>query len=72
MSDGTRVKLPLTQQHMADALGLSLVHTNKTLKVLSARGLVEWSEGYLRILNRGALTELSLYERDSKRRLPLM
>jgi hypothetical protein len=27
-----RVRFPFTQQHLADAIGLSLVHTNKTLK----------------------------------------
>ena len=30
------VQFPLTQQHLADTLGMSLVHTNKTLKRLSA------------------------------------
>ncbi len=30
VTDGT-FAFPLTQQHIADALGLSLVHTNKTL-----------------------------------------
>jgi CRP-like cAMP-binding protein len=29
---------PLTQQHIADALGLSLVHTSKTLARLRRRG----------------------------------
>ena len=33
------VPFPLTQQHIADALGLSLVHTNKTLRKLELRGL---------------------------------
>ena len=28
------VELPLTQQHLADTLGMSLVHMNKTLKRL--------------------------------------
>ncbi len=34
---------PFTQTHVADTLGLSLVHTNKTLKKLRDRGLIEWS-----------------------------
>lgn len=33
------VPFPLTQQHVADGLGLSLVHTNKTLRKLEKRGL---------------------------------
>jgi CRP-like cAMP-binding protein len=34
----TGVPFPLTQQHIADGLGLSLVHTNKTLRKLEHRG----------------------------------
>jgi len=35
--------LPFKQQDLADALGLSLVHTNKTLKALKDQQLVNWS-----------------------------
>ncbi|MFN7103273.1 MAG: Crp/Fnr family transcriptional regulator [Pseudorhizobium sp.] len=35
-------QLPLTQQHVADTLGLSLVHTNKTLRKLTDGGLIRW------------------------------
>ena len=41
------VPYPLTQQHVADALGLSLVHTNKTLRQLERRGLHHIREGRL-------------------------
>ncbi|MEM8750654.1 MAG: Crp/Fnr family transcriptional regulator [Pseudomonadota bacterium] len=34
---------PFTQTHVADTLGLSLVHTNKTLRKLQQRGLIRWS-----------------------------
>ena len=33
---------PFTQQHIADALGLSLVHTNKTLRRLYNMKVVRW------------------------------
>ena len=39
-------EFPLTQQHIADALGLSLVHTNKTLAQLRRMGMFpqyEWN-----------------------------
>jgi len=41
---------PLTQQHIADGLGLSLVHTNRTMRKLERRGLyrVEGSRLHLR------------------------
>jgi CRP-like cAMP-binding protein len=35
------VPFPLIQQHIADGLGLSLVHTNKTLRKLERRGLAD-------------------------------
>ena len=41
------VPFPLTQQHIADGLGLSLVHTNKTLRKLEQRGLHRIEDGRL-------------------------
>jgi CRP-like cAMP-binding protein len=41
-ADGSLL-FPLTQQHLADALGLSRVHVQRTLRVLSKRGLCVWS-----------------------------
>ena len=35
--------VPFTQTHLADTLGLSLVHTNKTLRKLQDRRLIRWS-----------------------------
>ena len=33
-------ELPMTQEHLADCLGLTPVHVNRTLKVLEAKGLI--------------------------------
>jgi CRP/FNR family transcriptional regulator, anaerobic regulatory protein len=52
--DGS-VPLPFRQQDLADALGLSLVHTNKTLKRLREAGLARWNERTLQIPDRSAL-----------------
>ncbi|MDP9043820.1 MAG: Crp/Fnr family transcriptional regulator [Pseudomonadota bacterium] len=52
------VPFPLTQQHIADALGLSLVHTNKTLRKLERRGLHRIDEGRLFLLDPKALARL--------------
>lgn len=35
--------VPFTQTHLADTLGLSLVHTNKTLRKLQDRHAIRWS-----------------------------
>jgi CRP-like cAMP-binding protein len=56
------VRLPLTQQHLADALGLSLVHTNKTIRKLSDLGLIVWKNGYCTVLNESALREIAGYD----------
>ncbi len=53
------VPFPLTQQHLADALGLSLVHTNKTLRRLERRGLHTLVNGRLRLRDVNALEQLA-------------
>ena len=63
---------PINQQHIADALGLSLVHTNKTLRRLSALGLHELKNGRLRMLNTRALARIAEYYDRPPRLLPLL
>ncbi len=53
------VPFPLTQQHVADGLGLSLVHTNKTLRKLERRGLHRVEDGWLHLRDVKALTRLA-------------
>jgi CRP-like cAMP-binding protein len=53
------VPFPLTQQHIADGLGLSLVHTNKTLRRLEKRGLHRIRDGHLQLLDTKALVRLA-------------
>jgi CRP-like cAMP-binding protein len=53
------VPFPLTQQHVADGLGLSLVHTNKTLRKLEKRGLHRIAEGRLYMRDVKALARLA-------------
>ena len=50
---------PLTQQHIADALGLSLVHTHRTLRRLETHGLHAIADGRLRLVNPKALARLA-------------
>lgn len=49
LRDGDAVPLPYRQQDLADALGLSLVHTNKTLGAFRQAGLLSWKNGVLRL-----------------------
>jgi CRP/FNR family transcriptional regulator len=47
--------LPLTQEHLADALGLSTVHVSRMLRVLSDDGLAKLDRGRLTILDFAGL-----------------
>ena len=42
--------MPLTQEVLADALGLSIVHVNRTLQQLRRERLIEARNGYVEIL----------------------
>lgn len=53
------VPMPLTQKHIADGLGLSLVHTNKTLRKLEKRGLHRIRDGRLYLGDVRALARLA-------------
>lgn len=71
VTDG-RVRFPFTQDHLADALGLSLVHTNKTLKRLSAEGLVQWEHGWCRIPDIPTLADIAKCDLSLPRTRPLL
>ena len=43
--------IPITQQHVADTLGLSIVHTNKTLRKLGDRKLIRWHDRACEVLD---------------------
>ncbi|OBY28745.1 Crp/Fnr family transcriptional regulator [Leisingera sp. JC1] len=66
------VPLPFRQQDLADALGLSLVHTNKMLKTLRDAKLAEWQNGMLKIRNIPALAEMALIEESAPDIRPLI
>ena len=60
--DGGKRLIPITQQHVADTLGLSLVHTNKTLRKLSDRKLMRWQDRGCEIIDPEALQALAGWE----------
>lgn len=69
--DGS-MPLPYRQQDLADALGLSLVHTNKTLATLRKRQLVTWTNGTLHIHDEPGLAKLAQIEDLEPIRRPLL
>jgi CRP-like cAMP-binding protein len=68
----TPVRIPITQQHIADTLGLSLVHTNKTIRKLMDRNLVIWRDGGCEVIDYDRLKQLSRWEGLGEERRPLI
>lgn len=64
--------LPIRQQHMADTLGLSLVHTNKTLRKLASQNLIEWVERGCKVNDPAALAALARWEGLPDRERPIV
>ena len=60
--NGDRFDLPLTQDDIADATGLTAVHTNRTLQRLRAEGLIELRNRVLTVLNVGELREAAGFD----------
>jgi CRP-like cAMP-binding protein len=50
-----RFAFPITQAELADALGLSTVHVNRTLQELRGEGLITVREGAVEVLDRDGL-----------------
>ncbi|MFD2856604.1 Crp/Fnr family transcriptional regulator [Seohaeicola zhoushanensis] len=69
---GDTVPVHFRQQDLADALGLSLVHTNKTLQALKAKGLATWRDGKLQLRKLAELAELALIDPEGLQQRPLM
>jgi CRP-like cAMP-binding protein len=63
---------PLTRQHIADALGLSLVHTIKTWSSLRRLGMFEMSNGSLKLLNANLAPRWTDYLESEWRQRPLL
>ncbi len=67
-----RMPLPYRQQDLADALGLSLVHTNKTLAALKNRQLAHWKDGELYVPDPDELAQIALLEHQEIERRPIL
>jgi CRP-like cAMP-binding protein len=55
LTNGNGFSLPLTQETLADLLGLTSVHVNRTLQLLRRDNVLEWSGGALRLIDPDAL-----------------
>ena len=51
LTEGTAFKFPVTQENLADTLGLSTVHVNRIVQQLRDEGLLDLRRGNVRILD---------------------
>jgi CRP/FNR family transcriptional regulator len=66
------VRLPIRQHHLADTLGLSLVHTNKTLQKIRRDGAIEIADQYLHVNDEQRLITLGRVDTSVSARRPLL
>ncbi len=64
--------IPITQQHVADTLGLSIVHTNKTLRKLAERGLIRWHDRACEVRDAPGLMAEAGWDGGPERQRPLI
>lgn len=61
-TDGDTFEFPLTQRELAECLGLTVVHVNRTIQELRRRMLVETANRHIRILDRQGLQTLAEFD----------
>lgn len=62
-TSGNSLKVPMTQQHLGEALGISIVHVNRILKELRGQGLMEMHRGVITIHDERGLEQLGEFDR---------
>jgi CRP-like cAMP-binding protein len=60
--DGNRFEMPLTQEEIGEALGITGVHANRVIRHLREEGIVELSRGEVTVLNEDKFQELSDFD----------
>jgi CRP-like cAMP-binding protein len=65
VGEGDSFPMPLTQEVLADATGLSIVHANRTLQQLRREHLLDLHGGRARLLDRPALDTIADYRRPA-------
>jgi CRP-like cAMP-binding protein len=72
LTENKPLLIPISQQHVADTLGLSIVHTNKTLRKLAERKLIRWHDRACEVLDVSGLMEIAGWEGLPEHRRPLI
>ncbi|MFC7396122.1 Crp/Fnr family transcriptional regulator [Chelatococcus sp. GCM10030263] len=62
MTEGFNFRLPISQAELSDAMGLSVVHVNRTIQELRRRGLIIWEGEEIRILDWVSLQRVGEFD----------
>jgi hypothetical protein len=62
LADDTGFALPLTQAELSECLGLTSVHVNRVLRELRERGLVEFRNARVTLLNLAGLQTIAEFD----------
>ena len=62
LADGWSAPLPLSQELVSDALGMTAVHVNRMMQLLRRTGAVEWRGGVLTIHDWERLSALAAFD----------
>jgi CRP-like cAMP-binding protein len=62
LADAHGYKCPLSQELLADALGLTKIHVNRMLRTLREIGCLTFRDGYVSFGDMAKLTELAEYD----------
>lgn len=67
-----RLEITITQAQIADMLGFSLVHANRTIKALEREGRVLWRQGLIEVPDLEATIAFAHYDSTAERRRPYL
>jgi DNA-binding transcriptional regulator LsrR (DeoR family) len=60
---GNMFPMPLTQERLGEAMGVSAVHANRVVKQLREENVVDFSRGQVTILDENKLQALAGFDR---------
>lgn len=71
-TEDSAIPIPITQDDIADAVGMTPIHVNRTLNQMKMEGLVRCANHKLEIRNHQALAKLADYDAESNIALAAM
>ena len=70
VGERNELHIPIRQGQIADMLGMSLVHTNRTLRALERERLVEWTPGHICVPDLEKACDYAHFKRSEKAARP--